>query len=367
MRILIDGLYLTTKHLRGIGRYTQTLCKVIHKYNIGKLYILSSTINSKCITNLLHNLKSVRYKLIILPLPGRFFKALISRLDIYSIIIHVNNIDLVHIPFESFYKTRSKNIMTVHGMEPFINMKKDKFFMDWRNNLLKSVTYVTKYNAVAKSVKLDLIKYLQIEESRVFEIPIGLDDDFFQYNKGKMDRKGLRILYYGGFEKNKNLDNLITAMDQIYVEDPRSISLNIVGDDRWHLDHLDNDLKKPYIKRLGYLDREKLMQEIVLSSCVVIPSIYEGYGLPIIESLSLKTPVLTSKNSGVLNYLSKGFLTFDPNSSEDIYKTIMRYSSNQNEIEQDAAIESAVIKENLNYEKMALGLKNFYTQIQIST
>jgi hypothetical protein len=45
----------------------------------------------------------------------------------------------------------------------------------------------------------------------------------------------------------------------------------------------------------------------------------------------------------------------------------MRYSSNQTEIEQDAAIESAVIKENLNYEKMALGLNNFYTQIQIST
>ncbi|MFC1580656.1 glycosyltransferase [Thermodesulfobacteriota bacterium] len=359
MRLLIDGLYLTNQHLRGVGRYSQTLCDVIYRYNIGDLFVLVSTVKPRKIRLVRNNLAGINFKIIAVPIPGRFFKFLARRLDIYSIIKSIYRIDLIHVPYETYYKTKTNNFMTVHGMEPFQNPSNQQFYRDFRNNLKRSVSYVSNYISVSKFVKNEMQKYLFLEENKIHEIPISVDDHFFALFS-KTSPRDLKLLYFGGFEDNKNLINLINVLDDLRENTLIPIKLKIIGDDKWHADRVKNKFNRDYIEKVGYLDKKELATEIVRSSCVIIPSRYEGYSLPLIESLSLQTPVLVSKHAGALEYVKGGYISFLPDSHEDICRAILEFYRNKKRLAKEAAEESKRLKENLNYYEMAQLLKKAY-------
>lgn len=360
MRVLVDASYLTNKHLRGIGRYSQTLCRLIHQQHIAELYVLVCTIRPRNILHVIRHLRDTAYKVIVLPVPGRIFHHFHTRRDLYSIVCKALRIDLLHVPYETFYRTKFPNLMTVHGMEPFSQHKTGRFYENFRVNLLNSTETVWSYITVSSMVKRELIRYLSVKEERVFEVPIPLDDIFSRRRHKSIDSRELRILYYGGFEENKNLRNLVQALDHLRNENSIPFCLRIAGDPRWHAEKLSGFLERTYLKTIGYLDRADLISEILAASCVIIPSLYEGFGLPLIESLALRTPVLVSNNVGALSYAKQGFLVFDPLNQEDIARAIRECSKRWNELALAAERESKDVKQNLSFERIAGLLKDAY-------
>lgn len=360
MRVLVDALYLTNKHLRGIGRYSQTLCRLIHQQHVAELYVLVCTTRPRNIFHVIRHLRDTAYKVVVLPVPGRIFQRFLSRRDLYSILCKAFRIDLLHVPYETFYKTKFPNLMTVHGMEPFSHGKTGGFFKNFRVNLLKSTEAVWSYIAVSGMVKKELIQYLSVQEKRVLEVPIPLDDIFSRQGHKSSESRELQILYYGGFEENKNLRNLVQALDHLRNENSIPFSLRIVGDPRWHAEKSSGFLERTYLKTIGYLERDDLISEILAASCVIIPSLYEGFGLPLIESLALRTPVLVSNNVGALSYVKQGFLVFDPLNQEDIARAIREYCKTRNELALAAERESKDVKQNLSFERIAGLLKDAY-------
>lgn len=133
------------------------------------------------------------------------------------------------------------------------------------------------------------------------------------------------FLFFGAVEPKKNLGRLIEA----YLGLPDQPPLVLVGARAWmsegELSLLpEND---PRIIRLDYLNRDTLLRLTRSARAVLFPSIFEGFGLPVLEAMELGTPVLTSDRSSLPEVAGDAALLIDPYSIASIATGIQRLNS----------------------------------------
>lgn len=138
------------------------------------------------------------------------------------------------------------------------------------------------------------------------------------------------ILYFGRLIKEKGISALIRSMKQI-----KDIELHIAGTgpDEQHFKNLTNKLGLTNIKFLGFLNQDKLKQEILNSLFIIHPSlVYETFGLSILENYNLSKPVIAS-NLGALPEIVKNQQTgllFNAGDSNDLAGKINYLLANKN-------------------------------------
>lgn len=363
MNILIDGLHLAKPSLRGVGHYTRTICKAIDQCRIGSLYISIATIKKSNIRCIKQHLLGINHRLIVIPIPGRVFFSMIRYFDFFTYLKSRFPIDIVHIPYELHYKTKSKNTMTIHGMSPFVYPRNSPFENRFRRSVVASTNYVSKYISVSQKTKDEMMKYLALADHDVVPIPISLEGDFFNQERGISPTGHLEIVCYGAFERNKNHKNLVKALDSIYNRGLLKFRLVVIGDGKWGFEEAAEYLQRPYIRNIGYLNHRELMKILSGASCVIIPSIYEGFGLSLVESLALGTPVLASHAVHALDYVKEGYIGFNPHSCEEIISAIVAFSKDQIEYKAAAGRERDRLKKTLDLKNMAFLLRDVYEDI----
>jgi glycosyltransferase involved in cell wall biosynthesis len=136
------------------------------------------------------------------------------------------------------------------------------------------------------------------------------------------------ILFVGTLEPRKNLENLIAAFSRIKNHIPNEITLVVVGGKGWGGVNA-HELAHKYciedsVKVLGYVSDEQLYYLYKNAIFLAMPSLYEGFGLPIIEAMSLGTPVLTSNCSSMPEIAGNGAILVDPYSVTSIGDGIKR-------------------------------------------
>lgn len=122
-------------------------------------------------------------------------------------------------------------------------------------------------------------------------------------------------LFFGAVEPKKNLSRLVEA----YLASRSPYPLVIVGAPGWGSEREVKLLKQMTqldqanrIKWLGYLPRQMLAATIACARAVMFPSLYEGFGLPVLEAMSLGTPVVTSNVSSMPEVAGDAALLVDP-------------------------------------------------------
>jgi glycosyltransferase involved in cell wall biosynthesis len=127
------------------------------------------------------------------------------------------------------------------------------------------------------------------------------------------------ILFVGTFEPRKNLARLVSAWKSLDISARKDVRLIVVGATGWFLDTLIDELKAAdSIELRGRLDDVELLELLKGAMAFVYPSLYEGFGLPVLEAMSLGIPVLTS-NIGATREIAEGAaLLVDPTNEEDI-------------------------------------------------
>lgn len=125
------------------------------------------------------------------------------------------------------------------------------------------------------------------------------------------------FLFAGAIEPKKNVGRLIEAYMQSGVETP----LVIVGREGWKAEPELRLLRGGHgtqlkgaarIRRIDYLPRAQLLRLMRGARAMLFPSLYEGFGLPVLEAMSLGTPVLTSNVSSLPEVTGEGALHVDP-------------------------------------------------------
>jgi glycosyltransferase involved in cell wall biosynthesis len=191
--------------------------------------------------------------------------------------------------------------------------------------------------------KNDIIKYVGISKDKVSVVYLAAGEEFKVLEKGPWEKEISKkynlpekfVLYVGDVTWNKNLPRLIEAVQKEYLP------LVMVGkalteegfdkDNPWNRDLVKvHELisKDKKITRLGFISSEDLVKIYNLASVFIMPSLYEGFGLPILEAMSCGCPVVTTKEGSLEEVAGDAAYFVDGYSLESIREGIKKVFSN---------------------------------------
>lgn len=195
-----------------------------------------------------------------------------------------------------------KKVNVIHDLayfEPSLKAYpwKDTLFM--RTFIPMSCKAASRILAVSEFTKEDIIARFGIKRDRVGAITEGVESGFgVPRDTGCLDRLAVErpfFLYAGSLSPRKNLQRLLAAVTPVLMD--RNLDLIITGLKSWG----DNSFLESYIQRskgrirvLGFIDEEELIELYQKAKGFLFPSLYEGFGLPILEAQLARCPVLTS-------------------------------------------------------------------------
>lgn len=135
------------------------------------------------------------------------------------------------------------------------------------------------------------------------------------------------ILFVGTIEPRKNLNRLIEAYARLDSRLKERFPLLIVGEYGWKT-RLDGQIERLGLKKnvilKSYAPDHELIELYKTARALVMPSLYEGFGMPILEAQTFGLPVITSNNSSMIEVAGDGAILVDPYSTESISAAIER-------------------------------------------
>ncbi|OYU48743.1 MAG: hypothetical protein CFE31_09890 [Rhizobiales bacterium PAR1] len=180
--------------------------------------------------------------------------------------------------------------------------------------------------AVSQATASDIALYCDVPEEKLRVIyqyvdwPARFDSEF--RNLGRSERNPRMISVLGTIEPRKNLKVLIAALDQLIAIDPEVVIV-VMGKAGWRLDDALGTRIKSYVDRgnlvfTGFVSDFQKYCILRMSRFFVFPSFFEGFGIPVLEAMSVGTPVLASYSSSIPEVGGDDCLYFDPQSVEDL-------------------------------------------------
>lgn len=183
--------------------------------------------------------------------------------------------------------------------------------------------------AVSESCKSELTDVLHVPEVRIHVIHNGVNTAEFDIPFDPRRLNELRqthaihgdyIIHLGTIEPRKNIARLCEAYAQLRAGKSNFPQLVIVGAVGWGAGPILEAIVSlgDSVVRPGYLSRADAILLLRGARACVYPSLYEGFGLPVLEAMAARTPVITSNNSALPEVAGDAALYIDPNNSESI-------------------------------------------------
>jgi glycosyltransferase involved in cell wall biosynthesis len=190
--------------------------------------------------------------------------------------------------------------------------------ISWRFRLARYLEQLSIKNAagilaISECTKRDLIELLGINESKIYVTPLAVSERFSQ-NQEIVNRQELlrqlsipldrpKLLYVGGMDARKNIRFLMKVFKELHQQTALKPFLILAGPYQKDHDYLEI---KPFINQhktdmadLGFVDEQTLTALYQISDLFVFPSLYEGFGFPVLEALAAKLPVVAGDNSSI--------------------------------------------------------------------
>lgn len=281
--VLFDTTALETGHAaRGIGTYTRELAAAFDSISIPGLSIHTQR-------------KSLRKR----------------------------TVDLIHMPFFDLYRAslrpsfKSKLVVTIHDVIPLVFPeeypvgKKGTIAHHWQKFMLRFVHHVVTDSNASKQ---DIHDLLGVPTSKISVIYLGANKDLAKVSQEQSEEllRELKIpkqyiLYVGDINYNKNIPQLIKALKHL----PSSLHLVLLGKNfkpapipEWEA--IEQQIALSNVQeRVHFLpsiptgDTDSLAKLYSNAVCYVQPSLYEGFGLPVLEAMRCKTPVVAAATSSL--------------------------------------------------------------------
>lgn len=259
-----------------------------------------------------------------------------------------NNIDLFHVPQNGLGMSLDiscKKVITIHDLIPFVMPETvgKGYLKRFIQDVPKLIDSADGIITVSEWSKKDILKYVPIDENKIFVTPLSASEKYRPLNKkkclsileSKYNIKKPFILYIGGFSPRKNVISLISAFSKIQNDLLEEHNLVIVGANK-------DDAEKLYdfSGTLGLSSKiiftgfaPENMLPILYNGCEVFvyPSYYEGFGLPPLEAMCCGTPVISSDLSSIPEVVKDAGILIDPYSLDSLMKSLVKVL-NDNEL-----------------------------------
>lgn len=235
-------------------------------------------------------------------------------------------------------KTSVKSVVTIHDLiflrfpiffnpiDAFIYKRKVKYACDVADKIV----------AISNQTKADILEFLDVNPEKIEVIHQGCNEIFhrkatameFARIKEQYSLPDEYLLYVGTIEERKNLLLLLKAMQQHGIATP----LVAIGRKTEYF----RKVIEPFVNRHGmshvifpnYVTNDDLPAIYQNAKCFIYPSLYEGFGIPILEALTSGTPVITSKGGCFQEAGGEGALYIDSANSDELARAIKSVLSN---------------------------------------
>jgi glycosyltransferase involved in cell wall biosynthesis len=233
-----------------------------------------------------------------------------------------DDIDIFWSPAHSLPRYLPKSIASVVTIHDLVwrhapeTMKSFSRFLDAKF-MPDAIKIADQVIAVSESTERDLVSEIPEAKGKVKVIYEANSLDFVDFSK-KFDKvDGEYILFVGTLEPRKNLARLVKAYSMLSESLRNKFSLVIVGGKGWGNENLELIIDqlniKKFVKFFGYLSNDELVNVYSNAYLFVMPSLYEGFGLPLLEAMNFGVPVVTSNNSSMPEVGGDAAILVDPN------------------------------------------------------
>jgi len=358
--ICIDISVLNDKNKTGVGVYTYELIKSLLEVNKTDKFILFgfSTFQTYEYLNNLEFKKYPNVEMKILKLPAKLFRTtflLWQKLNLPKIESLIGPIDIFHSFNWNLPPVKSaKLVATIFDMTPILF---PKLHLGKTVQLDKIRLQRIKQNAdlvitISENSKKD---FLQFAPKKQVEVIYPGASSLFEKKTNKKESE--YILSVGTIEPRKNIKGLIGA----YLASGIKEKLVLVGNWGWQ----NSDLKvlieknKDKIILTGFVPDEDLVNLYQGASFFVYPSFYEGFGIPILEAMSLEIPVIASNNSSIPEVGGDAILYIDPQKESSLKNALIKLSTSE-KLRKDLSKKGLIQAKKFSFEKSAKKLNSLY-------
>ena len=331
MLIGIDASRLNVKNKTGVENYSSKLIYWLKKIDHHNQYILyTPKISDTELLELPDN-----FHLHVIPFPRLWtqirlpFGLRSDRPDVFFVPSHV----LPFIPF------RSKKVVTIHDVA-FRYLPES--YSDFARNYLDLTTryalkVADKIITISQTTKNDLIKFYGAKEDKIKVVYLGYDapiskKESFQDVKWEVIAEKFKInkrflLFIGRIEKKKNIANLIKAFYEVLATGA-DLQLVLAGSKNKDYEIVDELIAKYNLQErvifTGYVKEEEKDYLLHNASAFVFLSLYEGFGIPVLEAFSAGLPVIASDIPVFQELYKDAAVLVDPNKTDEICLAITK-------------------------------------------
>lgn len=329
MRIGIDGNEANVSDRVGSGMYAFQLIKHIYELDTWNEYYIY--IKNPSVLDMPGERKNWKY---VVCGPQKLWTQFALPLKLF---LDRKKLDLFFSP--GHYAPRWSPVPTVISVLDLAFLKFPTFFKksdlmqlrDWTKYSVKKASHII---TISESTKKDVVNYYKVPAQKITVTYIGYDTETFHPITDQneiqpiLDKYGFKqpyILYLGTLQPRKNIVRLIHAFKDLVSQDNYSnlgLKLVIVGKKGWMFQEIFAEVKKLNMEDIvvftGYIpDSDK---PAILSGALVytLPSLYEGFGIPVLEAMACGTPVVVSQISSLPEVVGEFGVLIDPYSVKSI-------------------------------------------------
>lgn len=240
-----------------------------------------------------------------------------------------------------------KTVITIHDLAfklfPDLFPPKDLFLLNRLTAM--AVKKADRIIAVSHSTARDLTEVYGVPSHKIRVIYHGYNEKLFHLpsnaeksqipsvkNKYRIPKNAKYLIYVGAIQPRKNLGILVSAFERLKtLHSFRDWKLVLAGADAWMVDDLKkqiaNSIWKKDIITTGNFAISDLPYLLWGAEIFVFPSLYEGFGIPILEAMACGVPVVTAKNSSLVEVAGNNAIYFDAGRIDDLAASIKELHS----------------------------------------
>lgn len=217
----------------------------------------------------------------------------------------------------------ARTIVTVHGLEyevfPNGYSLWERLYM--RFSIRFSTRVAERVIAVSENTRKDLTHLYSVPESKISVVYEGVSGNAASHASRSGERSGNPyLLFIGRLEERKNIVRIIEAFEILKEAHGIPHELVLAGKPGYGYEKIRDKIRDTGygIREMGYVSEEEKFALLKNADVFLFPTLYEGFGLPVLEAQAIGVPVVTSETSSLPEIGGKGALYADPSSAADI-------------------------------------------------
>lgn len=237
---------------------------------------------------------------------------------------------LYHCPYYLFpYRTGMPTVLTFYDVTPLlypqtVSLKARIFFRIAATLALRAASHIL---TVSEATRADLTRYFSVPPEKISLTPLAADPRFQPQPSAEIDRIRAKydlptrfVLYFGANKPHKNLPALIDAFSQLNTRHTPPLIIGGFWDRRYPQPQQRAAQLRlgESVRFLGAVDDADLPALYSAATVFLFPSLYEGFGLPVLEAMSCGTPVACANTSSLPEIVGEAGRLFDPHAMVEI-------------------------------------------------